>query len=85
MIYDHQTISTACVRLILHQGGFTSSIAFAFVFGFSICMISVEVLVDEDTIGEGYTVYSRLQRNVVQSGDKELAELCSLHGPGDFR
>lgn len=48
-------------------------------------MISVEVLVDEDTIGEGYTVYSRLQRNVVQSGDKELAELCSLHRPGDFR
>lgn len=85
MIYDHQTISTACVRLILHQEGLTSSIAFAFAFAFSICMISVEVLVDEDTIGEGYTVYSRLQRNVVQSGDKQLAELCSLHGPGDFR
>ena len=48
-------------------------------------MISVEVLVDEDTIGEGYTVYSRLQRNVMQPGDKELAELCSLHGPEDFR
>ncbi|KAF5579184.1 PRO41 [Fusarium pseudoanthophilum] len=76
MIYDHQTI-----RPSDHQTISTAIAAFAF----SICMIIVEVLVDEDTIGEGRTVYGRFQRNVLQSGDKEMVQLCSLDGPEDFR